>query len=81
MVGLERKYEKSDNVLEYAKKIDELQKDIQYRRYLAFEDLNEELELLQSAMKSEDDPVKLEELTKELREAKKALVDSIRNIK
>lgn len=78
---LERKYEKSDNVLEYAKKIDELQKDIQYRRYLAFEDLNEEVELLQSAMKSEDDPVKLEELTKELREAKKALVDSIRNIK
>ena len=78
---LERKYEKSDNVLEYAKKIDELQRDIQYRRYLAFEDLNTEVELLQSALKVEDDPRKAEELTQALREAKKSLVDSIRNIK
>nr|WP_314759724.1 LPD38 domain-containing protein [uncultured Porphyromonas sp.] len=78
---LERKYEKSDNVLEYAKKIDELQRNIQYRRYLAFEDLNTEVELLQSALKVEDDPRKAEELTQALREAKKSLVDSIRNIK
>ncbi len=78
---LERKYEKSDNVLEYAKKIDELQRDIQYRRYLAFEDLNTEVELLQSALKVENDPRKAEELTQALREAKKSLVDSIRNIK
>ena len=78
---LERRYEKSDNVLEYAKKIDELQRDIQYRRYLAFEDLNAEVELLQSALKVEDDPRKAEELTQALREAKKSLVDSIRNIK
>ena len=78
---LERKYEKSDNVLDYAKKIDELQRDIQYRRYLTFEDLNAEVELLQKALKEEDDPRKVEELTQALREAKKSLVDSIRNIK